>query len=68
MADAITMRRDQNGGRYEDVIDASNWLALEYGNATNALAVMARQSKLYEAAKKALSKSNGKNAKRTATG
>ena len=45
--DAITIDRKRGDGRYNDLLDVASALAPEYGNATNALAVLVRQSPLY---------------------
>jgi len=48
MLEDLRMSRDVGDGKYGDVLDAAEELgAGDYGSATNALAVMARQSQLY---------------------
>lgn len=49
MAQNVTLDRTTGGGRYEDVIDVCEALAAgDYGSSANALAVMARQSPLFQ--------------------
>ena len=48
MIQMVTVSRDSAGGKYEDVLDVCEELARgDYGSATNALNVMARQSPLF---------------------
>ena len=48
---AITIDRQTGHGKYADVLDAADELARgDYGSATNAIAVMVRQSDLYREA------------------
>ena len=49
MIQNVVLDRATGGGRYEDVIDVCEALAAgDYGSSANALAVMARQSPLFE--------------------
>lgn len=43
----LSIDRRMSGGRYADILDAAGALADECGSAVNALAAMARQSRLY---------------------
>lgn len=48
MIQMVTVSREAAGGKYEDVLDVCEALARgDYGSATNALNVMARQSPLF---------------------
>lgn len=47
---AITLTRASADGRYADVLDAAEALESKYGSATNAIAVMCRESPSYREA------------------
>lgn len=54
------MDGEMSGGRYADVLDVADFLASEYGSRVNAIAVMCRDSKLYQQSLRRMRRRNGK--------
>lgn len=48
MADKISIDRTSAGGRYANILDVAEHLSDLYGSSVNALAIMVRQSRLFQ--------------------
>lgn len=57
---AITIQRGRKGGAYDDILTVAQSIERDYGSATNAIAVMVRQSPLYQEAAAKLAKTKRK--------